>query len=106
VTPEEQGRAAFEAGLAANPYPDGRTREHREWIQGYRGGIAPESEIFVAKDSGVARVNGQDVIFVKGITRVSADSDLYKAHPQLFEPADAHYHIEQATAAPREQRAR
>lgn len=108
MTPEEQGRAAFEAGLAANPY-DARTREGREWAAAYRGArSAAEPDVYVAIESGAASVDGQEMIFVKGVTRVRAGHPLLRACPSLFKPADAHpsYDVEQATAAPGERRAR
>jgi hypothetical protein len=108
MTPAEEGRAAFEAGLLQNPY-DRRSREGKAWAEAYRGGGAVEEpQVFLAVQSGVAHVDGQDMIFVKDVTRVSAGHPLLTTHPHLFRPVEAHhlYGVEQATAAPGERRAR
>ena len=106
MTPEEEGRAAYEAALRACPY-DGRSREGKQWIAGFTGGVLPsEPQVFIARESGVARVEGQDMVFVKNVTRVAAGHPVLKVCPDLFVPAEPHrvFRIEQATAAPGEKR--
>lgn len=73
---------------------------------------ANKTDIYVAKESGSADVKGETYVFHKGITRVRAGHPLLKANPQYFEPIEFHvtyeygkgHDVEQATAAPGEQR--
>lgn len=65
-------------------------------------------EVYVAKESGHAEIDGQEYVFHRGRTRVSGDSVVakMKGFDLFFEPADEHlsYQTEQATAAPGERR--
>lgn len=65
-------------------------------------------QVYVAKESGHADVDGREYTFHAGRTRVSDDSDLFKMRDfdAFFEPADDHLHYatEEATAAPGERR--
>jgi len=62
-------------------------------------------KIYVAKDSGSAYVEGiGDLTFVKGVTRVREGHALLKGREYLFEEVNAHYEVEEATAAPGEKR--
>jgi hypothetical protein len=63
-------------------------------------------DVYVARESGSAEVDGQVLTFVRGITRVRAGHSLLKGREHLFEPIDdsVHYDVEQATAAPGEKR--
>jgi hypothetical protein len=113
VDAREAGRQAFQALLANCPYPDGRTREAREWREGLlaEAGMVPAEEgqgVFVAVTSGAVHTDRGDMILVKGITRVGADHPILKTHPQLFERAVPHrlYDTEQMTAGPGERRTR
>jgi hypothetical protein len=65
-----------------------------------------KSDVYVARDSGSAEVNGEVLTFTKGVTRVRAGHPLLKGRESLFEPIDetVHYDVEQATAAPGEKR--
>jgi len=70
---------------------------------------APKREqVYIAKDSGTALVNGTEYQFHKGITRVRGGHALtkIKGFENIFEPVDnaVHYDVEQATAAPGEKR--
>jgi hypothetical protein len=62
--------------------------------------------VYVAIESGSAEVKGQLYSFIKGVTRVRDGHPLLKDHGVFFEPVDehVHYEVEQATAAPGEQR--
>lgn len=61
-------------------------------------------EIFVPTDSFTAKVDGVDVLFRKGETRVREGHQILDDYPDLFEPIRAHYDVEAATAAPGERR--
>lgn len=61
-------------------------------------------EIFVPTDSFTARVDGVDVLFRKGETRVREGHPVLEEYAHLFEPIRAHYDVEAATAAPGERR--
>jgi hypothetical protein len=63
-------------------------------------------DVYIAKESGSAEVDGRTLTFTKGITRVRAGHPLLKGREGLFEPVDdvVHYDVEQATAAPGEKR--
>lgn len=65
-----------------------------------------EPQVFVAKESGSAEVDGENVTFVKGVTRVRKGHKILEQLRQFFEPADEHlsYDVEAATAAPGEKR--
>lgn len=67
---------------------------------------ANKSDVYVAKESGSAEVNGETLTFTRGITRVRAGHPLLKGRESLFAPVDdtVHYDVEQATAAPGEKR--
>lgn len=65
-----------------------------------------EPEFFVARSSGVLNVNGRKEHYVAGKTIVHRDSPLYKAAPSRFIPVERESAVEQATAAPGEQRDR
>lgn len=64
--------------------------------------------IYVATDSGAATVNKTEYVFHKGITRVREGHPLttITGFDVFFEPVDdsVHYDVEQATAAPGEER--
>ena len=64
-----------------------------------------EPEFFVARSSGVVKINGKPEYYVVGKTIVHRDSDLYKAIPSRFVPVDRPG-VEQMTAAPGEKRSR
>ena len=69
---------------------------------------AKKTEVYVAKESGHAEIEGVPYVFHKGITRVRAGHPLtkIKGFENIFEPVDeaVHYDVEQATAAPGEKR--
>ena len=46
----------------------------------------PKAEIFVARSSGVVKVNGTIHRYYRGLTRVPANHALLKAVPDKFEP--------------------
>jgi hypothetical protein len=62
-----------------------------------------EPEFFVARSSGVVKINGKPEYYVVGKTIVHRDSDMYKAIPDRFRPVERSA-VEQATAAPGEKR--
>lgn len=63
-------------------------------------------QIFVASQSGSADVDGETMVFVRGVTRVREGHALLAAVPDYFVPVDEeiHYDVERATAAPGEKR--
>jgi hypothetical protein len=67
-----------------------------------------KEQVYVAKDSGHAEVEGVPYTFHKGITRVRGGHPLtkIKGFENIFEPVDdaVHYDVEQATKAPGEKR--
>jgi hypothetical protein len=65
-----------------------------------------QSDIFVAKESFSATVDGESIVVRKGQTRVRGGHPLLEGREALFEPVDlsVHYDIEQATKAPGEKR--
>jgi len=65
---------------------------------------AERGEILIAVESAVFRYEGADVVITKDQTRVRAGHPILKGREHLFRPIDAHYEIEQATAAPGERR--
>jgi hypothetical protein len=64
----------------------------------------PEPTIYVARSSGVVRIDGVLTNYYAGTTRVRAGHPLLKAAPGKFEPMTLDYETEQATAAPGEKR--
>lgn len=62
--------------------------------------------VYVATDSGSANVDGHEIIFTKGVTRVRQGHPLLKGRSSLFAKVDdvVHYEWEAATAAPGEKR--
>jgi hypothetical protein len=63
-----------------------------------------EPEIYVARSTGVVRVDGKLTNYYGGTTRVRAGHPLLKAAPNAFVPMKLDYDIEQATKAPGEKR--
>lgn len=61
-------------------------------------------EIFIAKDSASVVIDGERYILLKGVTRVREGHDLVRTYPELFQPIDVHYDVEQATKGPGERR--
>jgi hypothetical protein len=61
-------------------------------------------DIFIATDSASVEHDGERVVIHRGVTRVRAGHQLLKDYPDLFEPLDVHFDVEQATAAPGEKR--
>ena len=61
-------------------------------------------EILVAVESAVFQFEGADVVITRDVTRVRAGHPILRGREHLFRPLDAHYEIEQATAAPGEVR--
>jgi hypothetical protein len=61
---------------------------------------------YVATQSGVSNIDGAMFQFSRGVTHVTDDHPAYKKHPELFTKAEdrARPVIEQATAAPGEER--
>lgn len=61
-----------------------------------------EPQVYVAKESGSAEVDGDVITFVKGQTRIRAGHAILKQLPNFFEPADEHlnYEVEDASAGP------
>lgn len=68
--------------------------------------MGSETEIFVAKDTGVIiGPNGERWEVKAGHTRVRKGHPILKDRASLFEPLEVHYDIEQATSRPGERRA-
>lgn len=63
-----------------------------------------EPRIFVARSSGVVKIDGIVHRYVQGQTRVRAGHPLLKARPDKFVPLRLDYDAEQATSAPGEKR--
>lgn len=63
-----------------------------------------EPTIFVARTSGVVKIKGKQHTFIAGRTRIRDGHPLLKAAPDHFIPMQLDYDVEQATAAPGEQR--
>ena len=59
-----------------------------------------EPEIYVARSSGIVKIDGQLHRYYGGTTRVRAGHPLLKAVPNGFVPMTLDYDVEQATAAP------
>lgn len=57
-------------------------------------------DIYVARDSASVIIEGDRYALQKGLTRVRAGHPLVERHPELFEPLDVHYDVEDATQAP------
>ena len=64
----------------------------------------PEAEIYVARSSGVVKIDGKLHNYYGGTTRVRAGHPLLKAAPGAFKPMELDYDIEKATKAPGEKR--
>ena len=64
----------------------------------------PEAAIYVARSSGVVKIDGQLVNYYGGTTRVRAGHPLLKAAPGAFKPMELDYEIEKATKAPGQKR--
>lgn len=60
--------------------------------------------IYVARETFTCDIDGEIFTVRRGVTRVRGGHQLVKLNPQFFEPVDAHYDVEQATAAPGEKR--
>lgn len=63
-------------------------------------------QVWVATESAVCLLDGQQEVIHAGVTRVREGHPLLDAYRGYFEPADTgvHYEVEQATAAPGEKR--
>ena len=112
-------QAAVAGEPRTSPY-DGRSRMHKEWMDGYDSHRKPappepepeptkeepmplrDDEVYVARESGASLVGGETHTFTKGVTRVRRGHPLLDAVPDYFEPIDrsVHYDIEDATADP------
>ena len=66
----------------------------------------PEDGIYVATHTFSTDYDGKTEFVHRGVTRVRAGHPLVRLNPQFFAPVDAHYDVEQATAAPGEKRGR
>lgn len=66
-----------------------------------------QGRVYIARETGSAEVDGQSLVFIKGVTRVREGHPLLKGREAYFELAEdfVHYDIEAATAAPGERRA-
>lgn len=60
--------------------------------------------IYVARSSGVKKINGTVYRYVRGQTRVRAGHELLEALPDKFMPLALDYDVEQMTSAPGERR--
>jgi hypothetical protein len=66
---------------------------------------ARKGGILVARETGSATIDGEVFAVTAGHTRVREGHALLRATPaEWWEPITAHYEVEQATAAPGEQR--
>lgn len=67
---------------------------------------ATKSDVYIATQSGVAEIDGETCVFVRGKTRVRAGHALLLAVPDYFEPAGEHVHydVEDASAEPGKKR--
>lgn len=121
TTPSSPATLGYQAAVAGapreSPY-DGRSRDHKQWLDGYDSfakpapALAAEEEvmpprrrsddIYVARESGSTLAGGEVHVYVKGVTRVRAGHPLLLAVPDYFEPMDrgVHYDVEDATADP------
>jgi len=63
-------------------------------------------EILIATQTFSTTIDGEEFTVHAGRTRVRAGHPLIAANPGYFRAIDAHYDIEQATAAPGEKRGR
>ena len=63
-----------------------------------------EPEIYVARSSGVVKIDGKLHTYYGGTTRVRAGHPLLKAAPGAFKPMELDYDIETATKAPGQKR--
>lgn len=59
-----------------------------------------EPEIYVARSSGVVKIDGKIYNYYGGTTRVRAGHPLLKAAPNSFKPMELDYDIEDASATP------
>ena len=66
--------------------------------------MADKNTIYVATESFVTTIDGEEVVIRKGTTRVRAGHKLLKGRERLFEPLTIQYDTESATSAPGEQR--
>ena len=64
-----------------------------------------EPQFFVARSSGVVKIEGRNENYIAGKTIVHRDSALYRAIPDRFKPVERP-DTEQMTAAPGEKRSR
>ncbi len=63
-----------------------------------------DGQVLIATETFACTFGGADHVFQAGVTRVRAGHPILKGIEHLFKPVDAHYEIEQATAAPGEKR--
>jgi len=57
-----------------------------------------DPQVFVATQSGSAEVDGENMTFVKGVTRVRKGHRLLEQLPSFFEAADEHLNYEEEAA--------
>lgn len=67
---------------------------------------ATRGDLYVARESFATRLDGVDISVVAGKTIVREGHELLDRFPDFFELVEAHYEVEQATAAPGEKRKR
>lgn len=56
------------------------------------------AEVLIARESAVVNVDGEPQRIRKNATRIAADSQLAKDHPELFKPADENVKFPTRTA--------
>ena len=64
----------------------------------------PESQVLIARESGIITIDGEECVVVSGVTRAERGHPIVAATPGWWKPIRAHYRVEQATAAPGELR--
>ena len=68
--------------------------------KGKKSKKSSEPQIFVARSSGVVKVDGKLTNYYGGSTRVRAGHPLLKAAPGAFIPMELDYDVEDASADP------
>ena len=63
-----------------------------------------EATVYVARSSGVIKIDGETYRYNAGQTRVRVGHPLLRVIPDKFAPMKVDYEVEQATAAPGERR--
>jgi hypothetical protein len=99
-------RVALSFQMGAGCGPVARPHFYRAWenTMATKTRAVVDGPILIATETFAWTFGGAEHVFQAGVTRVRSGHPILEGIEHLFKPVDAHYDIEQATAAPGERR--